>query len=286
MSNNESSQVESLSLNLIENYIVSDGSFTYPIITTKYPFVLDGVAFVICKSGEGKVRINFKEYTIRKNTIITVLPYFIVEFLEKKEELDVEFLVFSIDFISSFGIQEKINFDISQKIILSPCLDVSDEEIGSFLNFHSFIVKHYKRKTHLYKDVISRTLLYALMLEIGSVYMSRENPDVQKTHQEKTVNTFFKLLVEHHRKQRSVSFYADKMCLTPKYLTTLIKKRTGKTMLAWINNAVIVSAKYMLKTTSLSVAEISDELNFPNPSFFGALFKKMVGMTPLQYRNS
>ena len=90
----------------------------------------------------------------------------------------------------------------------------------------------------------------------------------------------------HYKQDRSVSFYADKLCLTSKYLSTVIKEVTGRSVLAWINETVIAEAKILLKTSEMTVMQISEELNFPNPSFFGRFFKQYTGVTPLKYRNN
>lgn len=272
----------------IKNYIVSDSTFKYPEISTEHPFIIDGVAIIMCKGGSGKVRINFREFTVEKNTIVSIFPYYIVEFIDqsKNEDFELEFIVFSVDFVTSIDLPRRPNFDISQKILESPCLKVTNEEFSAMLDFHSFIVKQYNRKDHPFRESLARTLLYALFTEIAAIYISKDELNIKLTHNQEIVNRFFLLLVEHHRDHRNVVFYADKMFLTPKYLTTLIKKKTGKNVLAWINESVIVSAKYMLKTTTKTVAEISDELNFPNPSFFGRLFKKVTGLTPVQYRRN
>mgnify|MGYP002942986293 CR=1 FL=1 len=84
--------------------------------------------------------------------------------------------------------------------------------------------------------------------------------------------------------QRSVGFYAGQLNLTPKYLTTLIKRISGLSVSEWIDNYVILEAKTLLKYSNMSVQEIAYYLNFPNQSFFGKYFKNHTGMTPTAYR--
>ena len=91
---------------------------------------------------------------------------------------------------------------------------------------------------------------------------------------------FFRLLTIHYKKHRSVQFYADKLNLTPKYLSTAIKKVTGRPILEWIHEAVLIDAKMLLRTTHLTVQQISDQLNFSSPSAFVQFFKKHTGKTP------
>jgi len=95
---------------------------------------------------------------------------------------------------------------------------------------------------------------------------------------------FISLLFEHYKTERSMNFYAEQLHLTPKYFSKMIKQVNGLSATEWIDEMVVMGAKAMLKSTSLSIAQISDELNFANPSFFGTYFKKKTKMTPLEYR--
>ncbi|MDH6310220.1 AraC family transcriptional activator of pobA [Dysgonomonas sp. PFB1-18] len=271
----------------IKNFIISDKSVALPPMTSNYPFVVDGVIFAICIKGRGKIKINFKEYEIKANTIITVLPSFVIEYLERTEDLMVEFLIFSIDFMTQMPPSTR-DIDISRSLVQSPCIEISADEAERYVEFHSFIVKQYKRKDHPFRVQMAKGLLYSLLSEVGGFYYSRMQETGQEvkasSHQEEQVSAFFRLLLQHHKDEKSLQFYADKMFLTPKYLSTIVKDRTGRTAFTWINEALIASAKYLLKTTNNTILQISDELNFPNASFFGRFFKKHTGLTPVQYR--
>ena len=97
---------------------------------------------------------------------------------------------------------------------------------------------------------------------------------------------FIKLVSIHHTSHRNVTFYADKLCLTPKYLSKLIKNATGKSAPEWIDSFVILDAKNMLKYSNDTIKEIVYRLNFPNQSVFYKFFKARTGMTPSEYRKS
>ena len=91
-------------------------------------------------------------------------------------------------------------------------------------------------------------------------------------------------LARHYMQQRSVGFYAGQLNLTPKYLTTLIRKTSGRTAVEWIDDYVVLEAKNLLKYSTMSIQEIAYYLNFSNQSFFGKYFKSHTGMTPSAYR--
>jgi AraC-like DNA-binding protein len=97
---------------------------------------------------------------------------------------------------------------------------------------------------------------------------------------------FIGLVAKYHTQYRNVAFYADQLCLTPKYMSKLIKTATGKSAPEWIDAYVILEAKNLLKYSSDTIKQIVFKLNFPNQSVFYKFFKSRTGMTPSEYRNS
>ena len=106
----------------------------------------------------------------------------------------------------------------------------------------------------------------------------------QHTRQEEVFNRFLELVNKYAARERSITFYADRLFLTPRYLSTLVRQASGRTVMDWVNEAVMQEAKLMLRHTDKLVYQIADELNFPNASFFSKYFRRMAGMTPNDYR--
>ena len=92
------------------------------------------------------------------------------------------------------------------------------------------------------------------------------------------------LIDTHYMHERGVRFYADRLCLSPKYLTQLVKSVSGSTVQQLVFKAITKKAVYLITSTDKSIKEISDYLNFPNASAFGTFFKKQVGVSPINYR--
>lgn len=271
----------------IKNFIMGDNSMRQPDIEYKQPRILDGISFVICLRGHAKIRINIKEHELSDNCILTILPHQIVEVVGGSEDLLLEILFFSFDFIADLPLPK--DYNIPQTINKCPCIKISKEVMQDLLEYHAFIAKQYNMRDDpsIFRVEIIKGLLYSLLLRIGTIYMSTESVAIGNnltTHQEDLAERFLILLKEHHKERRDVSFYADKMCLTSKYLSTTIKKVTGKSISSWITDVIMMEAKIMLKASDMTVSQISDELNFPNSSFFGRLFKQRTGMTPLEFR--
>lgn len=133
--------------------------------------------------------------------------------------------------------------------------------------------------------IIIRFILSAFTLELNRIFTAREKSDRSKiSRQEDILWKFLTLLKQYHKEERTVNFYADKMCISPKHLSSVIKQMSHKTAHEIIADFVTMTAKRLLKATTMSIQEISDELNFANQSFFGKFFKQNTGQSPSAYR--
>lgn len=97
---------------------------------------------------------------------------------------------------------------------------------------------------------------------------------------------FLKLVRTNYKEQRGLDFYADKLCFTPKYMSSVVKQASGISAGEWIDRYIILEAKALLKSTNMTIQQIGDEFNFANQSFFGKYFKRLVGVSPKEYRNN
>ncbi len=267
----------------VKDYIVSDGTGKRRPLFLKKPTAIDGIGFVLCTRGISRAKINNTIYTIKRRTLVTLLPNSICESVGSSDDYSFEYLFFSLDFIYELNIP----FDIKllELVSRSPLVDLTDEQFDCLMDFHAFIVKHYKNENHLYRIQLAKNLLASFITEMCDIYnnLTELNNDVSGRKIE-ICHQFFRLVVDHIKRERTVQFYADKICVTPKYLSLLVKNISGRPIMEWINKITIIVIKSMLKTSTLSISQISDELNFPNPSFFCRYFKKHTGVTPLQYR--
>jgi len=269
----------------IENFIVFEGEKIPIKLFADHPFLYEGIAFTTCLKGKGHVKINFKEYVVEENCLLTLTPSHIIEPLDHSEDLLLTGLVFSQD--AMLDLPLPIDINILEKVISNPILKVSKEDLKKITAYHSFILDIFNNNTQLYLRDIIKGLLFSLIYQVVALYGENEpERNKQTSRNEDIVESFFRLLKEHYMTERSPGFYAGKLCITTKYLSSILKNVTGRSINSWLEEAIILGAKLMLKTTELTVLQISEELNFPNPSYFGRYFKKAVGMTPKEYRDS
>ena len=272
----------------VKNFILSDNGakikdYSFDL---QHPNIIGGIAFAICVRGNARVKINLQEYHIEPNMIVILLPNYLLEISDHSDDWLVEFILISFDFVSDLKLLAET--DLFDKIGRITCLKIKEEEMLNLLDFHAFIVKKYKREDHLYREEIAKSLLHTLVYEVLQLLRSSEISTNGKalTRSEELLTHFIGLLFQFHRQERSIKFYADKMFLTPKYLSKMIREASEKSVSQWIDEMVIMEAKAMLKSSNLTVLQISEKLNFPNASFFGSYFKKRTGLSPIQYRES
>ncbi|WP_320167844.1 helix-turn-helix domain-containing protein [Mangrovibacterium marinum] len=249
-----------------------------------HPHIVEGIAIVFCTKGQARIKTNLSTYEVSENSLLIIAPNSIIQVLEQSIDLKIEFLFFMFDFISNIRLTPQLGY-IVKLIEEKACLQLTENDFEELLIIHQLIVKQYKVNT-VYREEVIKNLLYALIYKILQLYtiVSMSDGDHSKSRKENIHRKFITLLFEHYKTERSVQFYADKLFLTPKYFSKIIKEISGKPVLVWIDEIVVMSAKALLKSTEMTVAQISEELNFANPSFFGTFFKKHVGLTPIQYR--
>lgn len=268
-----------------KNFVLGNNTQMPDTVDVDKPFIFEGILMCACVTGRVEFRVNYKEFTMGAGQLLVILPSEIVCFGDRTEDLYCEMMYFPLDFLAEYP--SPLNLDILIRISEDPLLSVSSETLRSILDTHALIVRHYGDEGNIYRNEIIKTLLLALLLQAGAGYVSaRPERTVQaKSRQEEIAEKFFKLLFRHFKQERSVGFYAGKLCLTPKYLSAVLKTLSGRGALDWIDEIVIIEVKKQLRTSTLTVLQISEEFCFPNPSFFGRFFKQHTGMTPLQYRN-
>ena len=134
---------------------------------------------------------------------------------------------------------------------------------------------------------MAQSTLSMLLSGIDRMYCHR--PQMQKgnkSRKEEICRELVQLVIENYTRERRAQFYADKLGISLQHLSTTVRQVTGRNVLDIIANVVIVDVKAKLKSTNMTIQEIAYSLNFPSASFFGKYFKRHMGMSPLEYRNS
>ena len=247
------------------------------------PYRIQEGRIIFVNQGSARVLINLIEYTIRQTHFSVITPNSIVQIIEISPDFDMQMMAMNQDFLPISGKEDFFSYLLHhQKNIL---LLLSPQEVLQTEYYFTLMWNILQEPT--FRREAIRHLLASLLYYIEYIAQSNMlmNP-VRLTRQEDIFQRFISLVNACNKKERNVNFYADKLCLTPRYLNTVVRQASQQTVMDWINQSIILEAKILLKHGNRLVYQISDELNFPNPSFFCKFFKRMTGMTPHEYQNS
>jgi AraC-like DNA-binding protein len=267
-----------------KRFIVSDTDSLKGKLIWNEPFLSNEIVIGLCLKGSLNFEMFFRKYTLKENMVWVILPNQIVTLLEKSDDFFMKYLFISVDFIIDFPFPK--NRDLLSSMEQWCCMEISPDKMQDLMEYYAMITKRYKQIEKLYPAEITKGLLYSMLLEITEMYMSQEK-QVEKTsfsRTEEITDCFLRLLAIHFKEEQKIDFYADKLHITSKHLSSTVKEATGKTAACWMHKVIIAEAKRMLKTTDRTISQISEELNFPNLSSFCSSFKQQTGITPVEFR--
>lgn len=251
------------------------------------PKRMDCIFLAVCLGGEAYYTVDTEERTVKANDVIIISEGQVLNNCWFSDDLSGIAIMMSEDF---FNEVIKGVHDLSSLFLFSrshPVFELSAEEVETLMTYLR-IIKHKVETTdhHFRRDVV-RSLMAAMIYDISHVMYGVQQGDKRKqTRAESIFTEFIRLVEQNFRAERRVSWYAERLCITPKYLSETVKTISHRTPNEWIDKYVTLELRVQLKNTSKSIKEIAKDLNFPNQSFLGKYFKEHVGMSPSAYRKS
>ena len=254
----------------------------------RFPSRLNALIIGVGTEGETSLTSNLQEFRLKKDSLFIFSPKHILQ-VQSNNRFKAHLIVIAPDFLKRINIDTKRMMPLFLQFGSLPCMELTHAESQSLRSFILMVEQELKGSETDFSSEIIGGLIAATIYKVGDIltHYLTEHPEVDSpihTRAEEYFRQFTELLGEHYKHERSVGFYARQLCITPKYLTTLIKRICGKSVSEWIDNYVILEAKTLLKYSNMSVQEIAYYLNFPNQSFFGSYFKRNAGMSPSQYK--
>lgn len=254
----------------------------------RFPSRLNALIIGVGTEGETSLTSNLQEFRLKKDSLFIFSPKHILQ-VQSNNRFKAHLIVIAPDFLKRINIDTKRMMPLFLQFGSLPCMELTHAESQSLRSFISMVEQELKGSETDFSSEIIGGLIAATIYKVGDIlthYLTEHLEVDSPIHNraEEYFRQFTELLGEHYKHERSVGFYARQLCITPKYLTTLIKRISGKSVSEWIDNYVILEAKTLLKYSNMSVQEIAYYLNFPNQSFFGSYFKRNAGMSPSQYK--
>ena len=281
-------------LELGDDFFIINVKYSEDLQFLKYPCRSDAYIAIFCKSGRVNIELNLRSYTVSEKMLFLSTPGNIVKVNEtSSNDLDASsFIVLAIskEYLTSIHFDFKKLFDDRLNLLSDPCVQLSDKNLSfcsEYLElFDSLMKSDFANRKEAVGALIA-SLFYVLsgQVETNLEKLTEPKAPSSSTRMKLLFEHFMSLVTEYHTSQRNMSFYADSLGLTPKYLSKLIKHISGRSGPDWIDSFVILEAKNMLKYTDVSIKEIVYNLHFPNPSVFYKFFKTHTGITPSEYRN-
>lgn len=258
-----------------------------PGLSINVPYRSNYYGVGLCVAGKATLKANLETYTVEKNCIVSMSPPVIKQWMN----MSADYKTLAVFFTRDFFLKQNSNRNYPESFAF---FEPNAQHVSTFNLDQTVIIKtllnNIRRKLteqHPYKNEILRNLVEILLFEIAAVY-NKENfsSSYKKTRSEQLTFEFKESVCLHFARERSVQFYADKLFVTPKHLTEVVKEQTGKSAKEWIDELVILEAKVLLQNPALTIANIADSLTFTDQAVFGKFFKNLTGLSPLAYRQS
>lgn len=288
--------VSSQTLTLGNHFMISDtfdsGSsdlgIQEPLLSERFlnmPFRIRFTMILLCTEGSIRLRTHMKEYLLTRGDMLLIREGSIGECIEISDDIKILMMAFS----SRFKAMEsglKPSMEILSEVGKHLCLRMTDREIEDITSLYKILRHRMEDTSFTGMEELATSCLTTFFRYISNDIFSKRTPPPESGGRAQEIHEDFLELVETHSlSHRELSFYADRLCITPKYLSKMVLQASGKSAKEWIFTRIMLEAKVLLFDRSRPIQEISEILGFPNQSSFGSFFRKMKGMSPSAYRS-
>ena len=253
------------------------------IVQQQPPFVINDHRLGMITRGEGLVNFNLVDRHLSAGTLIYIGPGTIINPIRYSDDLEIQGIGLFADFPMPFAPGQFPSAFNGQ--VRDFQLPVDGDDLQTARNILDTLWNLVHQPDY-HRPTVS-SLVAALMHHYDRLFHQQADSLAATRSREQTIfDRFIQLVNQHCREHHKIAYYADRMCLTERYLGTVVRQTSGTTAKDWIDRALITQTKVLLRHSNHSVLQISEELNFPNPAFFSKYFKRLTNMTPKEYREN
>ena len=237
----------------------------------------------LCLRGSARLRVNLETYDLGPGSLIVLSPYVVMQWVSRSADCEALSLFFTKEFAATGGGSSPDEFTFFSPGVphVVPLPPAAARHLTALLHT---IGQRYET-SHPYREQILRHLLQVLFYDTAPLYTAQHVASTASRTRSQLIAAAFKQLVQaHYATERSLAFYADKLCITPKHLAETVKEATGKRAGEWLVEAVLLEARVLLQNPALPIGQIAEALHFAGQSTFGRFFRHHTGMTPATYR--
>ena len=243
---------------------------------------------MICTNGRIQAHMNGRPMELIKNQVAIVPQNVVVTNIMISPDFNLKAMFLNNSILQNTLRDKMIVWNDIMYIQHNHVITLKSEYLEIFSHFYDMLnmaIEH-SQENPFRNEIIHSILSAAILAVCGELKLSMpsndEKPQLPSTHFQR----FFEILHNGEVKYRSVESYASELCISPKHLTAICKKYSGKTANDWIREQVLEDIRYYLKNTDLSIKQVCDRMGFSNTSFFGKYVKQHLGMTPMEFRKS
>lgn len=257
------------------------------------PFINDGNVLpcklsrnvvLICQRGVIMIEMNLQKYMLRANDMLYINKDVILQQMECSSDSAYMLCVFKVDYYAEMNVDNSL---FHLRLFVNPVIHLEQAEMDEVIMLYRLMERKIAEQDNSYRQKAINGYNQVLM-SVGYNSMRKAQALLQQRYvsrSQEVFMSFLQLVQQHFRQEHSITFYADKICLTPKYLSQLVQQASGLLAGEWINRYLLLEAQALLLSRRYTVVEISESLNFSSPSAFIAFFKKHTGKTPKRYMN-
>lgn len=249
-----------------------------------HPVRLKATTVLICRKGVIDCNVNLRNFRITENHMLVNFAGDIIQ-INRAENIAGYAIIISEEYLQRMQLDLRVRAQSYVSLRDNGPIRVPMSELAYLKPYYTLMKKNMEEGNSEEINGLALALSHTIITLIKR-YRQRQIPESERndTRAQQIFDKFMKLLNEYHTKERTLQFYADKMFLTPKYVSGMIKAYSGKAALTWINEYVVLEAKMMLRYTDMTVQGIAYAMNFPTQSAFGKYFRQQMGISPKQYR--
>lgn len=251
-----------------------------------FPVQIAMAVGLVCVSGKIEVKIDLNHYTLTDGSTMLIFSGSFFQMLNVEKGTKCLFMAISPDFITHAG-DVKLGIEFGRKLRNEPIQYPNAKDLAEHITIYKELKRKLMDKQYAFKEEVAQCYLQIMQCNVFQQFTKHEQQHQENkpaSRKEELFVKFMSVVKKYYTEYRNISFYADKLFVSPKYLSSVVHDVSGNYATDWINQHVILEAKAMLRAEGMSVKDVSNRLNFANQSFFAKYFKKHTGYTPKEYK--